>query len=61
MTPNNKRRCINCKHRLIKGASDFCLLDGHLIHYDAVYDLMCDKWMKAVKPDYKRGVDHGKA
>ena len=41
-----KRMCLNCRHRVIRGASDFCDIDDHYMHYAEVWECWCKHWAK---------------
>lgn len=38
------RKCINCRHRAIKGASDYCDISGNYLHYSVIWDKWCPHW-----------------
>ena len=40
------RKCINCRHRKIKGASSYCEISGCFLHYDTVFEHCCKHWAK---------------
>ena len=42
-----KRACINCGHRIIDGASDFCERDNMWIPYWDLWDYWCKHWCKS--------------
>ena len=41
---SKNRSCINCRHRAIKGASDYCNLSGNFMHYNVIWDKWCPHW-----------------
>ena len=41
---SKKRSCINCRHRAIKGASDYCDISGNFMHYSVIWDKWCPHW-----------------
>ena len=46
-TKQRKRMCLNCRHRAIEEASDFCMYDGkRYMHYDKVFEGWCPHWSK---------------
>ena len=46
----SERKCINCRHRAIKGASDYCEISGNFMHYSVIWDKWCPHW-SALKTD----------
>ena len=42
-----KRMCLNCRHRIVEGASSFCIYNGkRFLHYVEVFDGWCIHWSK---------------
>lgn len=42
----SERKCVNCRHRIIKGASSYCELSGNFLHYSTVFEHWCKHWAK---------------
>ena len=50
-----KRMCLNCGHRVLRGASSYCGIDDHYMHYAEVFEGWCCHWskMKGMKSNAK--------
>lgn len=40
------RKCLNCRHRVIKDRSSYCELDDSYMHYSEVFEGWCKHWAK---------------
>lgn len=50
----HKRVCCNCDHRISRGASDYCEIDGHGIGYAEVFCGWCRRWKQGYLEDGRK-------
>ena len=42
----SERKCVNCRHRILKDSSSFCGVSGNFLHYGTVFEHWCRHWAK---------------
>lgn len=43
---SENRKCVNCRHRILKGSSSYCEVSGNFLHYSTVFEHWCRHWAK---------------